>query len=38
VPGSQLRFEAVAPEQAEVVAWQLERAIAASIDSIQDIA
>jgi UPF0271 protein len=38
LPGSQLRFEAVAPEQAEMVAWQLERTIAASIGSIQDLA
>jgi len=38
LPGSQLRFEAVAPEQAEMVAWQLECAIAASIGSIQDLA
>ncbi|NCY24255.1 MAG: biotin-dependent carboxyltransferase [Alphaproteobacteria bacterium] len=38
LPGSQLRFEAVAPEQAEMVAWQLECAISASIGSIQDLA
>ncbi len=37
LPGSQLRFEAVAPEQAEVVAWQLERAIANAIASIREI-
>ncbi len=38
LPGSVLRFEAVAPEQAEVAAWQLERAIEESIGSIREVA
>jgi UPF0271 protein len=37
IPGSLLRFEAVAPEQAEAVAWQLERAIETSIAAIREI-
>ena len=37
LPGSVLRFEAVAPEQAEVAAWLLERAIGTSIASIRDL-
>ena len=36
LPGSVLRFEAVAPEQAEVAAWLLERAIQTAIASIRE--
>ena len=37
LPGSVLRFEAVAPEQAEVAAWLLERAVETSIASIREL-
>ena len=36
LPGSLLRFEAVAPEQAEVAAWQLEQAVLTAIASIRE--
>ncbi len=38
IPGSQLVFEAIAPEQAEVAIWRLERAVLAAIASIREIA
>lgn len=38
VPGSQLVFEAIAPEQAEVAIGRLERAVLAAIGSIREIA
>ena len=37
LPGSVLRFEAVAPEQAEVAAWLLERAVETAIASIREL-
>lgn len=37
IPGSLLRFEAVAPEQAEVAAWLLEQAVQTAIASIREI-
>jgi len=37
LPGSVLRFEAVAPEQAEVAAWLLEQATLTSIASIREL-
>jgi 5-oxoprolinase (ATP-hydrolysing) subunit C len=36
LPGGELRFEAVAPEQAEVVAFLLEQAITAAVASITE--
>jgi len=37
VPGSILRFEAVAPEQAEAALWQLERAAEATFADIREL-